>query len=102
LEEVQITSIKKKHERQILFTKIENVKVELSRWFERLAEREHGYKVPKVLVSASSNTVVDVVDRSTSMSLTLLILAIFFGYITIEILIGLGLGFFADNSPHLI
>jgi hypothetical protein len=102
LEEVRIISIKKKHERQILFAKIENAKAGLSRWFERYAEREHGYKVPKVLVSASSNTVVDVVDRSTFMSLSLLILAIFFGCIAIEILIGLGSGFFADNSPHLI
>jgi hypothetical protein len=101
LEEVRITPIKEKHQRQILFTNIENAKDGLSRWFERLTEREHGYKVPKVLGSASSNTVVDVVDRSTFMSLTLVILAIFFGYITIEILIGLGSGFFLRIIVHI-
>jgi hypothetical protein len=108
LEEVRITSV-----RNPGFTKIKNTKDGLSKWIRRRAERELGYKVPKVLVSARSNTVVDVVDRSTFISLILVILAIFFtlfGYsdnITIDIScslgfsLGLGFWFFTDNSPQL-
>jgi hypothetical protein len=83
LEEVRVTSVKHGPSGPI-----ENVKDGLLWWFERMAEREPGYKVPKVLVSARLNTGV-VVDDSIFKILFLLILAISFGYITISIVIGL-------------